>query len=602
AWRRGHRHLATCPEVTVSLPDWMYRRVPALQALRGYGAADGRADLIAGLTVAAVAVPQAMAYGMAAGVPPEHGLYTAIVMTAVGAVLDSSRQLINGPTNAISIAVLSAVAVLEPEQRLAGAVAMAFLVGGMQLLAAMVRLGDLTRYVSHSVIVGFTLGAGLLLPLDQLKNLLGLRAVGDAHDHFVVRFVRTLVEGGPVHGPTLAVGLGSIVTIVLLRRLKLALGWTLFPELLVTVAASAALAATLRLDALGVQVVGEIPARLPGLRVPELEPGTLRALAGPSVAVATLGLLEAISMARAIAATTRQRLDLNQQCFSEGAANLAGSFFGCIPGSGSLTRSTINQQAGGRTQWSGVVSAVAVALTMLTFAPYARFLPRATLAGILFVSSWRMIDGRSLLFHLRATRFDAIVVLATAAAAVLVSVETCVLVGILLSFALAVPRAGRMLLTEFVVDPGGIIHERVEGDAPDPRLRIHGLEGEAFFGAAPALESCLERIEAGLSDEARVLVLRVKRLRNPDAVVLHQLADFIARMQRRQVEVLLCGVRSEFWEGMERTGSLRRLRAEHVFREQSVRNSSTAQAVRHARRILDGGGDPSVDAPYYVVI
>jgi SulP family sulfate permease len=588
--------------VTVSLPDWMYRRVPALQALRGYGAADGRADLIAGLTVAAVAVPQAMAYGMAAGVPPEHGLYTAIVMTAVGAVLDSSRQLINGPTNAISIAVLSAVAVLEPEQRLAGAVAMAFLVGGMQLLAAMVRLGDLTRYVSHSVIVGFTLGAGLLLPLDQLKNLLGLRAVGDAHDHFVVRFVRTLVEGGPVHGPTLAVGLGSIVTIVLLRRLKLALGWTLFPELLVTVAASAALAATLRLDALGVQVVGEIPARLPGLRVPELEPGTLRALAGPSVAVATLGLLEAISMARAIAATTRQRLDLNQQCFSEGAANLAGSFFGCIPGSGSLTRSTINQQAGGRTQWSGVVSAVAVALTMLTFAPYARFLPRATLAGILFVSSWRMIDGRSLLFHLRATRFDAIVVLATAAAAVLVSVETCVLVGILLSFALAVPRAGRMLLTEFVVDPGGIIHERVEGDAPDPRLRIHGLEGEAFFGAAPALESCLERIEAGLSDEARVLVLRVKRLRNPDAVVLHQLADFIARMQRRQVEVLLCGVRSEFWEGMERTGSLRRLRAEHVFREQSVRNSSTAQAVRHARRILDGGGDPSVDAPYYVVI
>ncbi len=588
--------------MTVSLPDWMYRRVPALQALRGYGAADGRADLIAGLTVAAVAVPQAMAYGMAAGVPPEHGLYTAIVMTAVGAVLDSSRQLINGPTNAISIAVLSAVAVLEPEQRLAGAVAMAFLVGGMQLLAAMVRLGDLTRYVSHSVIVGFTLGAGLLLPLDQLKNLLGLRAVGDAHDHFVVRFVRTLVEGGPVHGPTLAVGLGSIVTIVLLRRLKLALGWTLFPELLVTVAASAALAATLRLDALGVQVVGEIPARLPGLRVPELEPGTLRALAGPSVAVATLGLLEAISMARAIAATTRQRLDLNQQCFSEGAANLAGSFFGCIPGSGSLTRSTINQQAGGRTQWSGVVSAVAVALTMLTFAPYARFLPRATLAGILFVSSWRMIDGRSLLFHLRATRFDAIVVLATAAAAVLVSVETCVLVGILLSFALAVPRAGRMLLTEFVVDPGGIIHERVEGDAPDPRLRIHGLEGEAFFGAAPALESCLERIEAGLSDEARVLVLRVKRLRNPDAVVLHQLADFIARMQRRQVEVLLCGVRSEFWEGMERTGSLRRLRAEHVFREQSVRNSSTAQAVRHARRILDGGGDPSVDAPYYVVI
>lgn len=576
--------------------------MPALQALRGYGVADGRADLLAGLTVAAVAVPQAMAYGMAAGVPPEHGLYTAIVMTAVGAVLDSSRQLINGPTNAISIAVLSAVAVLEPEHRLGGALAMALLVGVMQLLVALARLGDLTRYVSHSVIVGFTLGAGLLLPLDQLKNLLGLRAVGDAHDHFLVRFVRTLAEGGPVHGPTLAVGLGSIALILLLRRLKDALGWTLFPELLVTVLASAALAATLRLDALGVKVVGEIPARLPSLRPPELDAETLRALAGPSVAVATLGLLEAVSMARAIAATTRQKLDLNQQCFSEGAANLAGSFFGCIPGSGSLTRSTINQQAGGRTQWSGVVSAVAVALTMMAFAPYARFLPRATLAGILFVSSWRMIDGRALRFHLRATRFDAIVVLATAASAVLVSVETCVLVGVLLSFALAVPRAGKMLLTEFVVDPGGIIHERVDGDTPDPRLRIHGLEGEAFFGAGPALEACLERIETGLAPEARVLVLRVKRLRSPDAVVVHLLSDFVERMRRRDVEVLLCGVRPEFLDVMARTGTLGRLRPEHVFPEQPVRNSSTAQAVRHARRLLDGGDGAAVDAPYYVVI
>ncbi len=584
------------------LHDGLLRRVPALAALRGYGVADGRADVLAGLTVAAVAVPQAMAYGMAAGVPPEHGLYTAIVMTTVGALLDSSRQLINGPTNAISIAVLSAVAVLEPGHRLAGAVTMALLVGVMQMCVAMLRLGGLTRYVSHSVIVGFTLGAGLLLPLDQLKNLLGLRAMGDAHDHFLVRFGRTLLEGGPVHGPTLAVGLGSIALILVLRRVKDALGWTLFPELLVTVVASAALAAAFRLEALGVRVVGEIPARLPSLRAPGIDLGTLRALAGPSIAVATLGLLEAISMARAIAATTRQKLDLDQQCLSEGAANVAGSFFGCIPGSGSLTRSTINQQAGGRTQWSGVVSALAVAVTMVAFAPYARFLPRATLAGILFVSSWRMIDGRALRFHLRATRFDAIVVLATAAAAVLVSVETCVLVGVLFSFALAVPRAGRMLLTEFVVDPGGIIHERVDGDTPDARLTIHGLEGEAFFGAAPALEACLDTIEAGLSAEARVLVLRVKRLRNPDAVVIHLLSDFVERMRRRDVEVLLCGVRDEFRAAMERTGALARLRLEQVFVEQSVRNSSTAQAVRHARRILDGGGESAAEAPYYVVI
>jgi SulP family sulfate permease len=589
-----------------SFPAWLLRRVPALDALRGYDALHARGDLLAGLTVAAVAVPQAMAYGLAAGVPPEHGLYTAIVMTAVGALLDSSRQLINGPTNALSIAVLSALAVLEPGQRVQGAILMAGMIGAFQIAIAALRLGDLTRYVSHSVILGFTLGAGLLLPLDQLKNLLGLRAVGDAHDAFLVRLFRTLSEGGPVHAPTLTVGLGAIALTVVLRRAKLAAGWPLVPELLLTVVASALLTATLDLEALGVAVVGAIPARLPSPAIPDVDLSTMRTLAGPSLAIATLGLLEAISMARAIASTTRQRLDMNQQCLSEGVANFSGSFFGCIPGSGSLTRSTINQQAGARTQWSGVVSAIAVALVVVAFAPWARFIPKAALAGILFVSSWRMVDRHALAYHLRATRFDRVIVLCTAGAAVFVSIEFCVLVGVLLSFALAVPRAGRMLLTEFVVDEGGIIHERVDGDTPDPRLRIHGLEGEAFFGAGPALEACLDRIEAALGEgdaRARVVVLRVKRLRSPDAVVMHLLDGFVERMRARGVDVLLCGVRDDFRRVMERTGSLARMQPEHVFLEQSVRNSSTAQAVRHARRILDGrrataGGE----TPYYVVI
>src|SRR5262249_42710154 len=162
--------------------------------------------------------------------------------------------------------------------------------------------------------------------------------------------------------------------------------------------------------------------------------------------------------AKAIAAQTRQPLDMNQQCLSEGVANFAGSFFQCMPGSGSLTRSAINQRAGASTQWSGVWSAVAVALIMLALAPYARFIPRAALAGILMVSAWHMVERRALLYHLRATRFDAAIVLATAISAIAISVEFCVLIGVLMSFLLAVPRAGRMLLTEFVVSEQGRIH------------------------------------------------------------------------------------------------------------------------------------------------
>src|SRR5687767_7724310 len=181
--------------------EWFFRIVPAFDSLRTYTWRSLRFDTLAGLTVAAVAVPQAMAYAQVAGLPAEYGLYTAIVMTAVGALFDSSRQLINGPTNAISIALLSVIVAVPPEEKVAAAVLIALMVGLIQLGITLLRLGDLSRYISHSVIVGFTLGAGTLLVLDQLKNLFGLTARGDIHDHFVVRLFATLTGGG-IHEPT----------------------------------------------------------------------------------------------------------------------------------------------------------------------------------------------------------------------------------------------------------------------------------------------------------------------------------------------------------------------------------------------------------------
>src|SRR5581483_1561555 len=161
---------------------WYYRRIPALDSLRTYSWTAFGSDIMAGFTVATVAVPQAMAYAILAGLPPQYGLYTAIIMTAVGALLDSSRQLINGPTNALAIALLSALAVIPEGDRVSAAVLLAFLVGVAQLGIAFLRLGDLTRYVSHSVIIGFTVGAGTLLVLDQMKNLLGLQGRGGPED------------------------------------------------------------------------------------------------------------------------------------------------------------------------------------------------------------------------------------------------------------------------------------------------------------------------------------------------------------------------------------------------------------------------------------
>jgi len=577
----------------LSATAWITRTVPALGVLRGYRAGDARADLLAGLTVAAVAVPQAMAYAMVAGLPAEYGLYTAIVMTGVGALFSSSRQLINGPTNAISIALLSVVATAAPEQRPELAFAIAAMVGAIQLGITLFRLGDLTRYISHSVIVGFTVGAGTLLVLDQLKNLLGMKAVGDVHDSFVSRFFHTLTQGGGVHAPTAVIGIASIALVVGSRWLKGRSGWRLLPDLLIVVVAMAAISAALDLHARGVAVVGDIPASLPSFAPPPVDSARIRELA-----IAVLGILEAVSMAKAIAAQTKHEIDMNQLVLSEGLANLSGSFFHCFPGSGSLTRSAINHQAGATSQWAGVVSAAAVALIMLVFAPYARFVPRAALAGILMVSAYKMVDWHALSYHWRATHFDAAIVAATALAAVFISVEFCVLVGVFMSFLLTVPRAGRMLLAEFVVTPEGRVHERLPEDPRCDRILIFGLEGEMFFGATAALEHHFATIEQSATDATEFVVLRVKRARNPDAVGVTLLEGFLDRLAARGIRVLLCGVRPEFQDKIERTGLADRIR-DQIFLEQPVRQTSTLLAIRHAYEKLRAPCEtcPRRDAP-----
>jgi SulP family sulfate permease len=563
------------------------RLMPALESLRGYRLRDLRADLSAGLTVTAVAVPQAMAYAMIAGLPAAYGLYTAIVMTAVGALFASSRQLINGPTNALSIAVLSVVgSIADTDQRARAAVLLALLVGLIQLAITFLRLGDLSRYISHSVIVGFTVGAGVLLVLDQIKNLLGLHAMGGAHDHFLRRFALTLQEGGPLHPQTAAIGFGSIAAVLVLRWLKARLNLRLLPDLLLVVVGAAWLVGALGLDAQGVKVVGEIPAKLPAFALPYLDGALIRDLATGALAVAVLGLLEAVSMAKAIAAQSRQKLDVSQQCLSEGIANVAGSFFHCYPGSGSFTRSAINQQAGAATQWSGMVSAVAVALVMLLFAPYARFVPRSALAGILMVSAYKMVDWPAFFYHLRATRFDTVIVVVTAVSAVAISIEFCVLVGVFMSFLLAVPRVGQILLTEFVLTPEGGIHERLPDDEVCNQILIFGLEGEMFFGAATSLERHLDAMESRTDPRTRVVVLRMKRARNPDAVGLSLLEGFLDRMRAKQIRVLMCGVRAELRERFDQAGLSKRLGEHQMFLEQAVRQTSTLLAIRAAYELI----------------
>ncbi len=444
------------------------------------------------------------------------------------------------------------------------------------------------------MIVGFTAGAAALLVLDQLKNLFGFKGVGGHGDHFIKRFYLTMTDGGPVHGWTLALGAGTIILVICLRWLGKRIRIQI-PEFMIAIIITAAIVwgfdlARVNIGGVtlkdGVAVVGEVPRALPSFSIPSGDWNQVREISGSALAIAILGLLEAIAMAKAIASNTGQKLDINQQCLSEGLANLTGSFFQCFPGSGSLTRSAINHHAGAATQWSGVFSAIAVAAFVLLFAPLARYIPRATLAGILIVSAWRMLDYEKLKYYIRTTRFDAGIVLSTAFSAVAISVEFCVMIGTFLSFVFYVPRAAMMHLTELTITSDRLIRDRMRGDPPCNRMLIYDMEGELFFGSAQNLEKALLRIEHRAVEEIRIVVLRLKRVRNPDAVCLSLLEDFLKRMENNGVTVLLCGVRQDMYRILDNVGLVKRLGTDRIYTESDAAWSSTLAAVRDAHNML----------------
>lgn len=553
----------------------------------GYGWQGFRADLIAGLTVGAVALPQAMAYALIAGIPPVYGVYTAIVMTALGSVFGSSSHLINGPTNALSLVTFSAVgglALHDADKNLQAVFFLALLVGALQILIFSFKLGDLTRYISESVVLGFMLGASFLIGLGQLPNLLGLHGTGETDQHLLLRLWRTLTEGGPIRPHALLLGGGTVLVVTCLRQIGNRLKMPL-PDML-----GGLVLASLAGTALGWREEWPaFPATLPSFHIPQFEMAWLRPLSGSALALAILGLLEALAIAKSIAARTRQPLDYNWQCLAEGLANLGGGLFQCMPGSGSLTRSAINFQAGAGSRMSGVISALAVAVSVLLFADLARYVPRPALAGILLVTAWRLIDRRRVIYCFRASSYDGWVAGATTLSAVFISIEFSILIGVFLSFLLFVPRAAKLRTTELVVGKERVVRERQPDDPPCGKLAVFSLEGELFFGAAPELDHFLTDLAARTRQGVGVIVLRLKRTRNPDMVCLECLHRFLEEMKGQGVPVFLCGVREDFARALDRLGFAACLPPENVFREEDTSGaalSSTIQAVRRAYEVL----------------
>ena len=525
-----------------------------------------RADLVAGITGAIVVLPQGVAFATIAGMPPEYGLYAAMVPAVIAALFGSSRYLVSGPTTAGSILLLSILSTMaEPgtADYVRLALTLTFLVGIIELTMGLARLGFLITFISHSVIIGFTAGAAILIATTQLKHFVGLEIPRGLHFHEILTYFFQHLDG--IHPYVALVGGVTLLAGILVRRYI-----PRIPYMLGALVAGS-LAAVLLDQALGNEVtrihsVGALPATLPPLSAPDLSLSTIKDLVPAAFAMTLFALTEAVSIARSLAVRSGQVIDGSREFIGQGLSNLFGSFFSAYVATGSFNRSGVNYEAGARTPLAAVFAGGLLVVVVLLVAPLAAHIPYAAVAGILFLVAWGLVDFSHIRRTLQVSRADSVVLVATFLATLLLDLEFAILLGVFLSFVVYLGRTSRPRVLVRVPDPRDP-HRLFTTDPalPEcPQLKIVRIDGSLFFGAVDYVGEQLRRL-ARAHPEQKHLLLLARSINFVDVAG----ADLIAREARTRRamggRLYLHQVKEATCETLKRGGYRDEIGAENVF-------------------------------------
>lgn len=430
-------------------------------------------DLLVGLSGAILALPQSIAYALIAGLPAEYGLYAAIVPVLIACLWGSSWHLICGPTAAISIVLFASVSPLaQPgsQDYVALILLLTFLAGLFQWLLGLLRFGALVNFVSHSVVLGFTLGAAIVIALGQLPNLLGLDLPSQATALNALSNLALHLRD--VHGPALLVALATLAVALLVRRL-----WPRWPALLLGIVAGSLLVMALPRYFAEVRLVTAFSGSLPPFSPLHFDLETLLRLLPAAVACGMLGLVTSLSIARALASKSQQLLDANQEVRAQGLSNMVGAWFSGSLSAGSFTRSALNLQAGARSPLAGVFSALLVAVFALFGAALIAHIPLPSMAASILLICWGLVDLPALRALRRVSRSEFLVMLLTLLATLLLELQTAIYAGVLASLFFYLKRTSQPRVSQW-------------RQGEEELLRV---EGSIFFGACHYLQQLLQR-------------------------------------------------------------------------------------------------------------
>jgi len=540
--------------------------------------------------VAVIAIPQSMAYAIIAGVDPVYGLYTAIVSTILSSLFGSSEHLIAGPTNAISLLVASGMkGYVGADNFYEMLFLTTFVVGVIQILFGLIRLGKAIHYVSHAVIVGFTAGAGVLIALGQLNGLLGITLEGDYMSP-VAKVFSVIQKFGQINPYAFGLGALTIAVIVLCRKLNKNLPGALFGILI-----SIILVAVFSLDQYSVKLVGEIPSAIPPFKMLSFNLGLVKELFSGALPIAIIGLVEAISISKSIASTSGQKLDVNQEFIGQGIANAVSAFFQCFPGSGSFTRSAINYFSGAKTRMAGIASGIIFAVVLLFFTPYAKYIPKASLAGVIMVIAFGMVNRREMKKVGRTSRSDAIVMWITFGATVLMpDLDWAIYMGIAISIVLYLKDTNTVPIKVLIPVEEGANHfyeREISYIKEKVQILIVQLEGNLYFGSSNDLESKLNSIK----DKAKVFILRMKPVSMIDVTALDAIKAFVRQVKKSGGSIVICGLRTGLNKVLIHSGLLEEVGMENIFLSEDEIFASSAKALKRAGEIAAQAGRDLLD-------
>ena len=451
-------------------------------------------DFFAGLTGAVIVLPQGIAFATIAGLPPEYGLYTAMVTPIVAALFGSSRHLVSGPTTAISIVVFSAIshhATPGTTEFVTLALTLTFIAGVYQLGFGLARLGSLVNFVSHTVVIGFTAGAAILIATSQMKHITAITIPkGESFLHTWA----DLFQG--VADIDLVVFSIALVTLLIAMAAKKIMPRS--PYLLVGMIAGSIMALLLKQHSDSIKLVGEIPAHLPPFSSPEFSMETVRMLAPEAFAVALLGLIEAVSISRAVATKSNQRIDASQEFIGQGLSNIIGSFFSSYAGSGSFTRSGINYDAGAKTPISAIFAAILLMVIVLLIAPLTAYLPIAAMGGIILLVAYNLVDFHHIKQTLIFSKTESSILLTTFFATLFLELEFAIYLGVLLSLVLFLAKTSTPYIPTLSIDDSDDKRKFTNIEKKPikqcPQLKIIRIDMSIYFGSINHIQKRISQI------------------------------------------------------------------------------------------------------------